>query len=256
MRWQVFGAVVSIVLSASAVGATPVGVEHVQTTQFSFTYYYPQTSISVSEDGRAFFGGRLGEFTALYAGETSADMDVLELWLERRGLDPFDMVGETIDLGEIFLRPGNYASIGFPCHFDECGISGSFKVGENLSVTEWEFSTSSTSTGTTSRSQGSELSLSDSVRNADLVQGTTIYDSWYWEPNDSGFSTRPGRWSVSATQACYTTIDGEFHADEACPAPVPLPLSGLALTSAIASFIAIGKGRRWRRWRRTTAEAR
>ena len=67
----------------------------------------------------------------------------------------------------------------------------------------------------------------------------TVYDSWYWEFYGEAYSTRPGWWSVSVSHSCYTTVNGEYQGDATCVTPVPLPLSGLALMSAIAGLVAV-----------------
>jgi hypothetical protein len=239
MRWPAFGTVISAVLVAGGAGATPVPVEYVQETWYSFTYHAPYSSIHLweHEPSEEF---PIRHHDAYYSGETSGEYDLLSHIVVERGLLPLELSGRTV----------SFSSTG-PRHYGNDWYDAIVHFGEDNTVQGWELQWVQTvgTTVLTSTHEGyvPDLSAYYPLHDAWLAAGKTVYDHWYWEPNDYAYSTRPGRWSVSAGHSCYTTVGGEYQGDTACVMPAPLPFSGLALLSALASLVMIGKRRAWPR---------
>jgi hypothetical protein len=237
MRWKFLGVFASSVFVASGVGAVPASVEYVQETWYELTYYAPQISILLLEQ-QATEELPYHHYDALYDGETSEEMATFGHIVVESGLRSLDLNGQSI----IFSSDG-------PRDYGDSWYDGMVSFGENNSVIDWEYSFVETLPVTVivSTSEGRPLDISPylPLHDASLVEGRTVYDQWYWEPTDAGFSTRPGWWSVSVGHSCYTTLDGVYQDEASCstPTPVPLPLPGIALISAVAGLIALGKRR-------------
>ncbi len=211
-----------------------------QETWYELAYYAPGTSITIDEFGR---GRPDSTFIASYQGETDAESLLFRHTFVDEGFFA-DISGRSISLHGI--ENSSY--------WGEFEYTGDVSFGVNNLPDEWSFRTRATTLAAGawylySKSEGWELLGNNQfhedfarIENPELVQGMTVYDVLYWEPDNSYYSTRPGRWSVSLSHVCYTTLNGEYQGDAACVTPVPLPLSGLALMSAIASLVAAGKG--------------
>lgn len=224
---------IAATLAASSACAAPVYVEE---TWYELTYYSPRTSIRIEEFSREHLPPET--YIASYRGENENEVT----WWSP-GLIIKEGLHELPGGGRGFVLEFSVGSMAW----GNSGSRGFLEFNGTGSVIDWDFvSWDQYGESIRSRADGSVLDLSDDYRNIidiELIQGMTVYDEWSWAPDNAAYSTRPGRWSVFAGQACYTT---DTYQDVGCPttpAPVPLPLSVFTLLGAIVGLVAVTRRR-------------
>jgi hypothetical protein len=217
MRALALGVVVSALFCANGAGAISVTGEAMQQTWYEFTYFAPDHSIWIEEiDQNGTYEAR---YTSPGAGETTWWSPGI---IFEDGLYPHDLSGRKIE-------------------FSGPTYEGFLEFGAANSVIDWNLSSwNSAGESFSSRPAGQVLDLSHDARNIlnrDLVQGMMVYDLFSWAPQNETYATQPGRWLISMGHT-GSSAEGEVLQAQAAVAQVPLPLSGLALTSGVASLFA------------------
>jgi hypothetical protein len=229
--------------SADPANASTLGYE--EWLYYDFVYYAPDTSISVisSIHGDTRLASSAGEttgFTALVQfgfaliGAQTGRLSEKVLELTSAGLDAAfsDHVPETFYL--------------FDNGFDFDSQSGNVTFGKNESITSWSYfgvRYGGGSAGFQTSSSRSTLALDSYTSDPQSLNGSAVFDQYYFEPDDLYFSTRPGYWTTAVLKFCFISEDGQYLDSTECRAPapavVPLPASSPLLFGALCIMLGL-----------------
>jgi hypothetical protein len=228
----------------SAVPANASVIGYVEWLYYDFAYYAPDTSISVISDYNEHTR------TAYSYGENTGFYRLVEFGFALVGTEAGRIAGKALELTSSGLDasfpdhgPGTFYLYDNGFGFD--GQSGHVAFGPDESITSWSYSgyrSDGGSTGFSTSSNPSALALDRSVLDPQNLNGSLVYDQYYFEPDDLYFSTRPGYWTTTASKVCLVTEDGQPYDTTECRpavASVPLPASSPLLFGALCLLLGL-----------------
>ncbi|MDB5660446.1 MAG: hypothetical protein JWS10_3061 [Cypionkella sp.] len=243
--WRKLFAVMAAFGVATSAGAATYG--YGERLHYDFTYYAPTPSISVLDHYNPQF--RLASST----GETTGFSKMVTFGFALLGLQPDRLAGKTLNLSGAGLDSA------FPDRVVETfyivselildNQSGHVSFDSNENIDKWAYLGDRSRAGAVAFSTSndpSKLILDRSASDPQNLNGSTIYDEYYFEPWDLFYSTRPGYWTTDTSKVCFTTENGEYLAAAECrsPSTVPLPASLPLLISAMMFGILFAQKRR------------